>query len=57
MANPEGIGRDDLGNEILIAAEGVYRRITPTQSKAVRNLAERIKKSFQNFRNLLRKYE
>jgi hypothetical protein len=46
VANPEGMGRDDLGNEILLAAEGIYRRISPTQSKAVRNLAEKIKKSF-----------
>ncbi len=46
VANPEGMGRDDLGNDILMAAEGIYRRISPTQSKAVRNLAERIKKSF-----------
>ena len=46
VANPEGMGRDDLGSEILLAAEGIYRRISPTQSKAVRNLAERIKKSF-----------
>ena len=57
VANPEGMGRDDLGNEILQQAEGIYRRVSPTQSKAVRNLAERIKKSFQDFRNLLRKYE
>ena len=46
VANPEGMGRDDLGIEILLAAEGIYRRVSPTQSKAVRNLAERIKKSF-----------
>jgi hypothetical protein len=51
------MGRDDLGNEILLAAEGIYRRISPTQSKAVRNLAERIKKSFLDFRSLIRKYE
>lgn len=57
VANPEGMGRDDLGNEILLAAEGIYRRISPTQSKAVRNLAEKIKKSFQDFRSLLKKYE
>ena len=57
VANPEGMGRDDLGNEILLAAEGIYRRISPTQSKAVRNLAERIKKSFTDFRQLLRKYD
>lgn len=57
VANPEGMGRDDLGNEVLLAAEGIYRRISPTQSKAVRNLAERIKKSFIDFRALLKKYE
>jgi hypothetical protein len=46
VANPEGMGRDDLGVEVLLAAEGIFRRISPTQSKAVRSLAERIKKSF-----------
>lgn len=51
------MGRDDLGNDILLAAEGIYRRISSTQSKAVRNLAEKIKKTFADFRNLLRKYE
>jgi len=51
------MGRDDLGNDILLAAEGIYRRISPIQSKAVRNLAERIKKTFLDFKNLLRKYE
>ena len=50
VANPEGMGRDDLGNEILLSAEGIYRRISPTQSKAVRNLAERIKKVFLDFK-------
>ena len=57
VANPEGMGRDDLGAEVLIAAEGIFRRISPTQSKAVRNLAERIKKAFNDFKNLLRKYD
>jgi len=57
VANPEGMGRDDLSNDILLAAEGIYRRISPAQSKAVRNLAERIKKGFLDFRQLLRKYE
>jgi hypothetical protein len=46
VANPEGMGRDDLGNEILLAAEAIYRKISPIQSKAVRNLAEKIKKAF-----------
>jgi hypothetical protein len=57
VANPEGMGRDDLSNDILLAAEGIYRRISLTQSKAVRKLAERIKKSFLDFKLLLRKYE
>jgi len=57
VANPEGMGRDDLSSEVLLAAEGIFRRISPAQSKAVRGLAERIKKTFQDFRNLLRKYE
>ena len=37
-------------------AEGIYRRISPTQSNAVRNLASRIKKVFVDFKNLLKKY-
>jgi hypothetical protein len=57
VANPEGMGRDDLSNDILLAAEGIFRRVSPNQSKAVRILAERIKKTFQDFRNLLKKYE
>jgi hypothetical protein len=51
------MGRDDLGNEILLAAEGIYRRISPAQSKAVRSLAERIKTTFVDFKLLLRKYD
>ena len=38
------MGRDDLSNDILMAAEGIFRRVSPHQSKAVRVLAERIKK-------------
>jgi hypothetical protein len=51
------MGRDDLSNAILLAAEGIYRRISPTQSVAVRNLAQRIKKVFVEFRALLKKYD
>ena len=40
MANSEGKGRDDLKIEILVSAEGILRRISPDQSKAVRKLAE-----------------
>ena len=57
VANPEGMGRDDLSNDILLAAEGIFRRVSPNQSKAVRVLAEKIKKTFLDFRNLLKKYE
>ena len=51
------MGRDDLTNDILLAAEGIYRRISPTQSNAVRNLAQRIKKVFIDFKALLKKYD
>ncbi len=51
------MGRDDLTNDILLASEGLSRRISPTQSNAVRNLAQRIKKVFIDFRNLLKKYD
>mgnify|MGYP007047795559 CR=1 FL=1 len=57
MANPEGMGRDDLSNDILLAAESIFRRVSPNQSKAVRILAEKIKKTFVDFRTLLKKYE
>ena len=50
MANSEGVGRDDLNFDILTASEGVIRRISPSQSKAVRALADKIKKSFHDFR-------
>lgn len=57
VANQEGMGRDDLSNDILLAAEGIFRRVSSNQSKAVRVLADRIKKAFMDFRNLLKKYE
>ena len=57
VANPEGLGRDDLSNDVLLAAEGIFRRVSPNQSKAVRVLAEKIKKTFVDFRTLLKKYE
>jgi hypothetical protein len=46
VANPDGKGRDDLQVEILFQAEGICRRISSSQSKAVRKLAEGIRKSF-----------
>ena len=48
VANIDGKGRDDLGIEILIAAEGILRRISPSQSRSVRKLAENIRNSFMN---------
>ena len=29
VANPEGMGRDDLSNDILMATEGIFRRVSP----------------------------
>jgi len=57
VANPEGTGRDDLGVEILIKSESLIRRVSATQSKAVRVLADKIKKSFKDLRNLFKKYQ
>jgi hypothetical protein len=57
VANSEGKGRDDLEVEILLSSEGICRRVSQNQSKAVRKLAEKIKNSFQSFRTLLRKYD
>ena len=52
-----GKGRDDLEFEILLEAEGLIRRISPEQSKAVRNIADKIRSSFIKIRKLLREYE
>ena len=57
VANVEGKGRDDLAFEILLEAEGIIRRISKEQSKAVRNLAEQIRNVFIKLRNLFEKYE
>jgi hypothetical protein len=56
VANTEGKGRDDLTVDILIAAEGITRRISNSQSRAVRKLADRIKASFNELRQVFRKY-
>ena len=57
VANSEGKGRDDLTLDILIAAEGVLRKVSDSKSKSVRHLAENIKKSFVSIRKLFQKYE
>lgn len=56
VSNPEGHGRDDFTVDILISAEKLIRWISMTQSKAVRSLAEKVKKSFFEIRTLFKKY-
>jgi hypothetical protein len=53
----KGKGRDDLEFEILLEAEGLIRRISAEQSRAVRNIADKIRNSFVKIRKLLREYE
>ncbi|OMJ70096.1 hypothetical protein SteCoe_32013 [Stentor coeruleus] len=55
VANIEGKGRDDLTIDILKASEGLLRRMS-TQTKCIRNLAEKIRQSFIGLRMLFRKY-
>jgi hypothetical protein len=55
VANIEGKGRDDLTIDILKAAEGLLKRMS-TQTKCIRNLAEKIKQAFTGLRLLFRKY-
>lgn len=57
VANVEGKGRDDLSFEILLEAEGIIRRVSKEQSRAVRKLAEEIRNVFVKLRALLQKYE
>ena len=56
VANFEGHGRDDLGVEILMAAEDVLLRITQCESQNLRRLARRIIDSYQMLRELFKKY-
>ncbi|CAG9335665.1 unnamed protein product [Blepharisma stoltei] len=57
VANIEGKGRDDLTLDILLAAEGITRRMSSSQSSPLKSLADKIKNSFSSFRSLLQKYE
>jgi hypothetical protein len=41
----------------LLEAEGLIRRISSEQSRAVRNIADKIRNSFVKIRKLLREYE
>ncbi len=54
MANIDGKGRDDLTFEVLAAAENVLATVTEFQSRSVRVLAEKIRESFENVREVLR---
>jgi hypothetical protein len=56
IANIAGKGRDDFELSILNSAEKISRKITNNKSKAVRKLAKQIMISFNNLRQLLRKY-
>ena len=56
VANYLGKGRDDFKLGILLAAEDILRKISYNQSVATRKLADRIRKSFNTFRILFRKY-
>lgn len=54
VANIDGKGRDDLTFEVLAAAENVLATVTDLQSRSVRVLAERIRESWENVREVLR---
>lgn len=55
VANYEGKGRDDLGVEILLAAEHALRQ--NDNSTAIKKLAFKIQDSFNKFRGTFRRYE
>ncbi len=46
VANIEGKGRDDLGIQVLLAAEQVLASVTEDQARSVRILAEKIRSSW-----------
>jgi hypothetical protein len=52
VANVIGQGRDDLDISVLIAADEVNRTVSTSQSSAVRQLSEKILKSFNKLRVL-----
>jgi len=57
VANSEGNGRDDLDIDILVISERLIRKVSSSQSKAVRHLSEKIKKTFKDIRVLFKKYQ
>lgn len=50
VANISGKGRDDLSYNILLAAENVLTKISDSQSKSIRIVAEKIRESFTRLR-------
>ena len=52
VANSIGQGRNDLDISVLIVADEIGRKISSTQSEAVRQLCTYITKSFVNLKNL-----
>jgi len=56
VANVQGKGRDDFDVTVLLAAEATKLKVTETESQAVRKLADRIQKSLNSLRMLMRKY-
>jgi hypothetical protein len=56
VANVQGKGRDDFKLDIILKAEEISKKVSTTQSQAVKRLADQIKASFHTFRILFRKY-
>ena len=52
VANCIGQGRDDLDVSVLIVADEVSRKVSASQSVAVRQLCTHISRSFNNLKNL-----
>lgn len=52
VSNVIGQGRDDLDASVLVAADEVCRKVSASQSSAIRQLADKIQKSFTTVRRL-----
>lgn len=52
VANVFGQGRDDLDAEVLFAVDEVARKVSISQSRAVRALCDKVQKSFLALRKL-----
>jgi hypothetical protein len=56
VANVHGKGRDDFKIETLLKAEELSRKVSASQSTALRKLSDQIKMGIHNMRILTRKY-